>query len=42
VTISVGTSTFKGKMDGSDDLVRLADAALYEAKRNGRNRVEQS
>jgi diguanylate cyclase (GGDEF)-like protein len=47
VTISIGSSTylpapasFPVESDISDKLIKLADAALYKAKRNGRNRVE--
>lgn len=38
-TVSLGITTYK-EGDRSDDLVARADEALYEAKRNGRNRVE--
>ena len=40
VTVSIGVATASGK-EGADPsaLVRAADAALYEAKREGRNRV---
>jgi len=41
VTISLGVATCsgKGRLDGVS-LIRAADAALYKAKENGRNRVE--
>jgi diguanylate cyclase (GGDEF)-like protein len=40
VTISVGGALANSSMKSHDDLVALADARLYEAKNNGRNRVE--
>ncbi|MGO8905538.1 MAG: GGDEF domain-containing protein [Solirubrobacteraceae bacterium] len=39
VTISVGVSAASGERVDYDTLFRTADAALYEAKRAGRNRV---
>lgn len=43
VTISIGMTSMQPK-PGDDDtsLIRTADAALYQAKQNGRNRTEQS
>lgn len=39
VTLSIGVAWFEGKNDDSSSLIERADAALYEAKRQGRNRV---
>lgn len=39
VTLSFGVSTWCGHGDSPSELLRRADAALYEAKRHGRNRV---
>lgn len=40
VTISPGVATYDRSMAGADQLVEMADRAMYEAKRKGRNRVE--
>ena len=39
VTISVGVATKEPEMQAWEELFSKADAALYESKRNGRNRV---
>jgi diguanylate cyclase (GGDEF)-like protein len=40
VTVSVGVATFPEDASGAPELLRAADAALYQAKERGRNRVE--
>ncbi len=40
VTVSMGVTAAEGSTN-SESLLRCADAALYRAKRNGRNRVEE-
>ena len=42
VTISLSVAAARTDRTDSDDLLRRADAALYSAKRLGRNRVESS
>jgi diguanylate cyclase (GGDEF)-like protein len=39
LTLSIGVSTCRDTDAGGEAVVRRADAALYEAKRRGRNRV---
>ncbi|MEZ5557055.1 MAG: diguanylate cyclase [Pseudomonadales bacterium] len=39
VTVSVGCALLERSDTGGDDLVARADAALYEAKRDGRDRI---
>jgi len=39
VTVSIGVSSFPGDTKNVADLVTMADNALYQAKRSGRNRV---
>ena len=41
VTASVGVASVHSLEDGATDLLSRADAALYEAKRSGRNRVSR-
>jgi two-component system cell cycle response regulator len=41
VTISVGVAEIGDASASYDDWLRLADSALYRAKKNGRNRVER-
>src|SRR5439155_3897172 len=43
VTMSVGVSSIKkNHPSGADQLIALADAALYKAKQGGRNRIATS
>jgi diguanylate cyclase (GGDEF)-like protein len=39
VTVSAGLATFPMQGQGRDELIRLADSALYWAKEHGKNRV---
>jgi diguanylate cyclase (GGDEF)-like protein len=39
VTVSAGLATFPMQGSGRDELIRLADSALYWAKEHGKNRV---
>ncbi|MBX3208323.1 MAG: diguanylate cyclase [Labilithrix sp.] len=39
VTLSIGVAAFPQHGATADDVIRVADAALYRAKREGRNRV---
>lgn len=42
VTVSIGMATLREPDDDAAELLRRADAALYEAKRAGRNRVAEA
>ena len=42
LSASIGTATFEGEGDSHQMMLQRADAALYEAKRTGRNRVVRS
>ena len=43
ITVSIGLATLpEDEVTGPIDLIRIADAMLYEAKRGGRNRVMMS
>jgi diguanylate cyclase (GGDEF)-like protein len=39
-TVSIGITTYQHEKDTVDSLLARADAALYRAKANGRNRIE--
>ncbi|MFO7735982.1 MAG: GGDEF domain-containing protein [bacterium] len=39
ITVSIGVCTYRGKTSDPESLVEQADANLYKAKENGRNRV---
>ena len=39
ITASLGVATFMEHSDDIDELLELSDLAMYESKRNGRNRV---
>ena len=39
VTVSIGAAAWENGMSGTGDLLRAADAQLYRAKQDGRNKV---
>jgi diguanylate cyclase (GGDEF)-like protein len=39
ITVSIGGATFSSDTDSTEDCIRAADQAMYEAKQQGRNRV---
>ncbi len=41
-TVSIGAATFQGNKEGPKELLRRADANLYHAKHEGKNRVSAS
>jgi diguanylate cyclase (GGDEF)-like protein len=40
VTLSLGLATYTGQVKTGEELLKIADDALYRAKENGRNRIE--
>jgi diguanylate cyclase (GGDEF)-like protein len=40
ITVSVGLTTCRNEVTSLDELLKLADIALYAAKKNGRDRME--
>lgn len=40
VTVSIGIAQISEKVQKSQDLIKMADEALYKAKQDGRNRIE--
>ncbi len=39
ITASIGVATYPDQSDDIDELLELTDQAMYESKRNGRNRI---
>ena len=42
VTFSIGAATFLAQPESLDEMIQSADELMYEAKRNGKNRIAQS
>lgn len=42
VTFSIGAATFLAQPGSLDEMIQSADELMYEAKRNGKNRIAQS
>lgn len=42
ITVSLGISSYQQGMQRTEDLIKKADDALYQAKQKGRNRTEIS
>jgi diguanylate cyclase (GGDEF)-like protein len=42
LTVSIGLAQFPGDADAAEALLAVADAALYQAKREGRDRVQRA
>lgn len=40
ITVSIGVSTLTSNLDSLEELIAQTDQAMYQAKRNGRDRVE--
>jgi diguanylate cyclase (GGDEF)-like protein/PAS domain S-box-containing protein len=40
ITVSLGAAAFTQQIRNKEELIMLADSALYRAKQNGRNRIE--
>jgi diguanylate cyclase (GGDEF)-like protein len=40
VTFSIGAATFESVPDSAEEMLRLADAVMYEVKQSGKNRAE--
>jgi diguanylate cyclase (GGDEF)-like protein len=41
-TISIGVTQLSEAKESNEDLIKQADALLYQAKHNGRNRIESN